>query len=264
MKIEVNYYLSSIMEEGQLIKKVEKQSGYLLEKEDKNSIDDLNKTPKKIIEVARKLTHEIDRFELFSFLTSEPNHNVLRGFIKDVVENEIPVNTWMKGRILLPDISLNDQLTKRINQIIPSNLDYTHIVLPRYEAWEQASCIGGSPAILDQKATYKTPHISGFHNFPDVKIKPKSEFSPSVIHARWIAQRIARYLNIHSHLPLPSLEVMKGELRQHNAEKLWIPEVEVALNGLAKEIESDMIEPNSVPGFIGPDEFYTLTFHNKT
>jgi hypothetical protein len=246
------------MERKSIITKVEEISGYLLKEEDQNSVDDLNETPSHIISIAQKMVHIIDQLELFWFLTPRSNHYILRSFIKDVIENKEPVDTWEKGRrILLPDISFEDRLTTPLSQIMPNGLPHTHLVLPRYSAWEQASCIGGCPVIIDENGTYKSPPIPKMHNYANVKISPKSDFNEQVMHARWIAQIVARYFKFHTCIHFPSLKEMKTELKQFAPKRRWIPEVELALNGLIKEIEAGMIEPNKVPGFIGPDAFYS-------
>lgn len=233
-----------------------KATGYTFPEEDKHSIDDLNEIPEKFISWLKEIDHPVLPIFVLQFLTTLDNHDHIRHFIQCVITGDEDVKSWGRGRTWLPDFGLVDALTKRINELFPIDTEITHFVDPNPQSWEQASCVSGCPAIRWEDATYKTPHIRGMHNYLSVKIRPKSEFNQQVIHARWIAQYIARCLDFQSENVMLSELDLKAETAKFASSDDWIPEVYLALQGLSKEIEAGLIEADKVPGFAGPDEFY--------
>jgi hypothetical protein len=220
-----------------------------------SSITDLNDISPELIEAARTLNTYFSRREFFSYLVSPSNQDYLMPFILDCVENNTPPHKWLRGRILIPSGSLEDMLTKTRAEILAGIDDqFTHYIQASYEAWKQGALLGGSPAKEEPESTYKSSFPEGMASILGEEIIPRSRVNNSVIHRRWIAQGIARCIDLKE--GTVTLEEIIQQTGKLIPESRWVEDVHIALKGFAAEADRGFIKEGFVPGFILPDEYY--------
>jgi hypothetical protein len=227
----------------------------LLENKKPSSLTDLNEVPGSLINEARKLASPRAREMFFSYLVVPTDQHYIRRFIIDCVENNTSPQQWLRGRILTPSPGLEDQLTKtRADILSGSNDHFTHYLPANYEGWKQGSSFGGSPVLDDPESTYRSPMPLGMASISAKYIIPRSEVNNIAMHRRWIAQRIARCINMHKDT-LAQEQIIK-KTSEFVPENKWIDDVHYAIKGLSAELDQGLIKEGLVPGFILPDDFY--------
>lgn len=218
-------------------------------------ITDLNEVPQSLIEEARKVIPKISKVRFFMYLVIPSDQDYIPHFVNDCVEKSNSPKTWLRGRILMPSTSLEDQLTKTRDEILSGiNDQVTHYLPAEYEGWKQGCSFEGAPVKLEQDSTYRSLVPKGMAAMSIQKIIPIAQVNNTAMYRRWIAQRIARCIDLHK-IALKPDEILK-KTRELVPEKKWNDDVHFALKGLSAEAQQGLIKEGVVPGFILPDEFY--------
>jgi len=138
--------------------KVEHALETALDKRLAGTISDLNNIPEHVIDECNRLSNPFYIECLISFYASQDNKKYIRQFVHTILLPKKDHKTWRKGRVLLPSISLANQLTKTISDIytgLPVNCD--RIVEVEYYSWQQGVSTAGCFAVVQSEANYKSP-----------------------------------------------------------------------------------------------------------
>ncbi len=244
------------MEFKELNQIVTKKIGTSLNIEDKHTIANLNQIPQKLIENAELL---VDRYEIqcyLQFYTTPDNENFLRHFVFDVFTLNQNVNTWKKGRALIANSSLKDQLSKEKEDLFGYPIsEFKHIVKPDYEYWKEGIHHTGMFVFLEPDADYKVLPKEGYSTLPlkTADFIAVEQKDIELFYRRWIASRIAIYLQVKGQWQdLENGKVFDDIIPQYQ----WTQDAHYALKGLIKERNIEPPNEKLVPGFYGPDEYY--------
>jgi hypothetical protein len=223
----------------------------------KHKVDNLNELENVHIERARSLGEEQDAAYYLNLLITDDNSRHLRGFVRDVIMNGKDHRSWRKRNVLLLlSCSLRDVLTTTRKTLFNrSDDEFTQVISPDLNAWNQHSDTSGTFAFHIPDANYKTVAPKGYIlRSPDgVQLVDISPDQATIRFRRWIASRIAAYLKFHNQLNAsPDLAVLDQVTPREN----WTEDAHRALNGLLQELEKNSWDGESVPGFSGPDDFY--------
>ncbi|HTF97300.1 MAG TPA: hypothetical protein VL995_14275 [Cellvibrio sp.] len=232
--------------------------GVELDKKLAGTVSNLNEIPSHIILECNKLKNPYHVECLIRFYVTDDNEKYLRQFVHTVIFQKRDHKNWKKGRILLPDTSLKDQLEKSLSEIYQKvDVLFDLIVSPQYVPWEQGVNTLGSFAVVESMATYKSPLVPGFIS-TDISNEHLITVSPDkkqIWFRRWIASRIARYLHRNQKLQIFNDASVLSEISpQHE----WTPDAIIAFKGLLKERDLNLWNDKNIPGYVGDDSIYCL------
>lgn len=226
-----------------------------LDKKEAGSVSDLNEISLTLIDQCKKLkdAYEIECF--LQFYVTEDNYRYLRAFVNTVVLSGKDPKKWKAGRVLVPSISLNDQMKIPIEDIYGTQLvDFSLIIKPRYKDWSQGIGTVGCFVVLEPDANYRCSNVSGFSALHEPQVLEKVNLEDRrVWFRRWIANRMARYLLAKKALHSFQDETLLVELVPKNN---WTEDAAAAFSGLLKEQELNKWLDAVIPGYIGDDSFY--------
>jgi hypothetical protein len=107
----------------------------------------LNAMESTLIDEARKLGSRLLVRDFLAYHVDPASHRYLKPFIEDVVEGTIEAAEWRRGRVIVPDWSLADQLTTpRETLLAPVGTDFRYRVKPRVRDWKHCASWIGAPA----------------------------------------------------------------------------------------------------------------------
>lgn len=226
-----------------------------LDKKKISTISDLNEISLMLIEQCKSLN---DPYEIECFLKSyvtEDNYRYLRAFVNAVILRGKDPKKWRVGRILVPSVSLNDQMKMLLDDYYSSKLvDYSLIIEPEYSEWSQGLGTVGCFVILEPNANYRCSNVPGFSSLHEPqnlkKVDPRDR---RVWFRRWIANRMARYLLAKEALYSFQAEELLVELVSKNN---WSEDAIAAFSGLLKEQKLNKWSGTAIPGYLGDDAFY--------
>jgi hypothetical protein len=222
---------------------------------DRGSIEDLNFFPIELIKKLRNLDHQGKILSVLRFYCSQDNWEYLNHFIHAVIRNNEDVLHWQKGRLLVPDYSLKDQLTKPFSEIYYASYGKTLLIKkPDFNSWQAASHCLGAFVIREVNSNYKTQIPQGFipYGLSEDTCKVSLE-SRLVWFRRCIATRIAGYL-----LSINQLGTFSDKNILHDIASIdeWTIDAVMAFEGLLREQRELGWNDGEIPGYIGPDSFY--------
>lgn len=219
-------------------------------------IDDLNRTPRALIEEARA-SQGFARLRLLRSRITHPNYPFLDRFIREVVDGDVSPEEWGRGGILVPDLSISELLEispaaflhplRRTNF---SNWKYVEME----EAIDRHDPNAGAPAAL-----YDDLHYSWRPPENVVRISPKAaKLSPAeeitIIVRRWIAFRVSLVLapisSTHSNFTIDEVLRATGSTPQKLSR-----DARAAIMGLLAEFKMND-QSNTTYGHLGPVDYY--------
>ncbi len=233
---------------------VERKLGRRLDPSVRGSIVHLNHVPPAIVEEARSLGSALLAHEFLGWMTGAKCQSHLALFIQDVVVGGIDPRSWLRGRVLVPSVSLKEQLLiGRADLLAAIGGDGLVRVVPRIESWRAGSEWVGAPARVDASSDYLTPQVAKTTELaPSTPTEAVED--PRVATRRWIAARVAGVCaargQLRSGLDLAAV-VLPGI-----AQAQWSADARIALRGLTRELRELGRSDGDVPGFRGPDAWY--------
>ena len=226
--------------------------GYPVPKDKQGTISDLRHIGPIILEELKKVGAVFNR-ELLLFYTTPDNWQYINTFLANVVyENRIP-NEWSNFSYIVPDVSLKDQLTKEIHEILYfTKGKFSHLIKSNYNLWKSNILKSGSPAIFIENGYYKTDIPKNFQSFSKFEVlKIEKEDSSHILFRRWIASRIAKCMD-------EKLFVFNDieEFNYFSPIEKWTDDAKFAFYGLLRERNEMGWKDDEIPGYVGPDDFY--------
>ncbi|MGS2739382.1 hypothetical protein [Sinomicrobium sp. M5D2P17] len=222
----------------------------------KYQISNLNEIPEELIGNARKLDSEFEAESYLNLLVTPENSKYLRSFVRQVVINGEKVNTWKKGRALIVDSSLVDQLTKDKEEIFGyDSANFKTIIRPNYEAWSRGSDFGGMFVFCEPDADYRsyTPPGYGIISLKELDLIEVDQKHITTQFRRWLASRMAAFLKHKNQLETFDNAKVLEELVTRDQ---WTEDAVRAFEGLGKEKATCSWGDDAIPGFCGDDAFY--------
>ena len=232
---------------------LEHQIGRPLSPADRASIDDLNDVPDALIAEARKL-HPFVARDLLSYYTTPRNRRHLRPFIEDVVFGTKPVKLWRRGAILVPDVTLADLLCKSRPALLEPIGGHSDVRIVRnLPDWQVGVQSVGAPARPWPEKNYQNDDPPGTLSLIDRELEPIPDLAIGI--RRWIASRLAR--NLRGSRPRSIEELFAVSPAPLPPGERWSQDARAAASALLREFREFSEEDGRVPGFRGPDEWFT-------
>lgn len=239
------------MQFNELSKEVYERLGIRMDENDRGSMKHLNEMPPELVENARRLKEIWLVMPYLEFYAQEEPH-FLQWFMQAVVFGGADPRTWMKGAVLVPSVSLADQLTKTKEMLFGDLLNGDVTMIPQnYEDWSQNGSAAGGFAFARPDTDYRSVPPEGFSFFAPQPLETVDREKIPVLFRRWIASRIAMVMRDKLQ-QLPDV----SPLEQFAKPDLWTEDAWKAIKGLTLEKEQGLCGPNKVPGYCGPDAFY--------
>lgn len=233
---------------------VENRLGVTLKKKDQFSVSDLNDFPEELIWNARLLKDIGSILPYLEFYVNETDRSYIKPFMHQVILGHKDMKTWRKGRVLVPDVTLEDQLTKGLPEIYGAFLPELKAVRkPELRQWSQKSTIIGAFAIPQPEAGYRSPVPPGFLPVDQAELLLTDEAHPEIPFRRWIACRAAMDIQ-----PMDQFNDAQAiyALQEFAKKSMWTTDAQKAIAGLLEERKQDLWKDGTIPGFCGPDAFY--------
>lgn len=225
-----------------------------LNEADRHRVADLNLFPEKYISEARLIKDESTRVQFLRYYTAISEYPYLGSFEQQVFLLHTTVAAWKTQRLLMPDLTLQEQLRLSIHNLpLPGKPEEWMLIRPERIRWLSATNTCGAPVLVQQQVTYKTPvpEKNTALQYNAERLIPVSNLQVAI--SRWIAQRLARCMWQDNQFNLDAVRKYTL-LRSLN----WSAEALAAFDGLKKELKTVKgYSTNEVPGFVGPDEWYT-------
>ena len=240
---------------------IERKLGRRLRQADRGRFARLNEMPLDLIEQARALGSTLLAHSLIAYYTSPDNHQFLKRFVEDVVLGATAPATWRRGRVLVPSLSLDDQLRMSREEILrPLGGEFHARIVPEPAAWRAAVAWVGAPAKPEADADYRTTVPEKTASLAWHPLNPVSD--QTVALRRWIAGRLARVVTATRPLD-PTMAFTDSALRLPPPDT-WSPDAVAAADALRREVRELGPAREDIPGFRGPDDWYrTPTSHGQ-
>lgn len=246
--------------------KIEMILGRKLRPEDEGSVPFLNLFPAHLLADARKIFKETKSVLLTShfidFYTGGGHLNEVKSFIEDVIVGDQEPGAWQRfDRLYFSSVAFPDVLSSTVSEILAPLRDAPgeHWVrqTPRHSHWSWSSSCG-QPCVL--------------HRSSDVEWKPPQSVFHLLIHShsgleqvndvaaavrRWMASRVAWQLAQRG-ITLPADAALSDVMAALSVNIPTSADAEIAIRGLLREEREFGPSTEDVPGFRGPDEWYTV------
>ncbi|MGC5533247.1 hypothetical protein [Streptomyces sp. SR-10] len=219
-------------------------------------IDDLNRTPRSLIEEARE-AQGFARLRLLRSRITHPNYPFLDRFIREVVDGDASPEEWGRGGILVPDLSISELLETSppafLHPLRRTNFSKWKYVMME-GAIDRHDPSAGAPAAL-----YGDLHYSWRPPENVVRISPKAaKLSPAeeinIVVRRWIAFRVSLVLapisSTHSDFTVEKILQVTGSTPQRISH-----DARAAIMGLLAEFKMND-QANPTYGHMGPADYY--------
>lgn len=238
------------------IELIERKLGRKLDSKLRGSLANLNEIPDSWLKDAAALKNPLLVEELLRYLTRSECHPFLQSFIQDVVFGGVPAQIWRRGRVLVPSLSLADQLTRdRSSLLKPIGGEFHVRIVPDLQDWQAGVAWVGAPAKSEPAADYRSPEAEGAASLAAAHTEPVAD--PAVALRRWIAARLANTLRASGRLDavrdLPELTVGLPPMDR------WSDDARIAARALLSELREPGYAAHTIPGFRGPDSWYKGT-----
>lgn len=228
-----------------------------LDETHRDSVLDLNLIQCDILDLCQTLENPFDIESILYFYVTENNYRFLKQFTDNVVLKKSDHKKWKKGRILYPDLSLQDLLTQELPAIYEKvETQYNFISKPEMISWNSYSKTTGCFVIVDKESTYKSQKINGFlsQTLDDTKLLKVKPEKRHIWFRRWIASRLAMFAKSNATSSLKLDDVLKSKNIPINNE--WSEDALIAYRAIRIESEIYPSEKAKVPGYIGEDDLY--------
>jgi hypothetical protein len=243
------------MEFGQLSQYISQQFGHQLKEADRASVPNLNAFPPSLLEIARKIQSTQHLYAFISFYLPPGHDPYIHPFIFQVIRGQEDPSQWFKAFVLVPGTSLFDQMTKTLEEIFAPFASKIHcIVSPTIPNWMGMNETG-SFAFPDPDHNYLTEIPKGFiAHSSDLELEEIDITKIPIYFRRWIAQRIAKCLEVEGQLHYP---INHSTMETFAPISQWTPDTHKAIAGLNRELQEGLVNlETTVPGYAGPDEWY--------
>jgi hypothetical protein len=243
-KMEMNY---------QNLVRLEQKLGHQLLPDHLGSISHLNEVPAELITEARRLNDRILAETLIAFYTTPDDGRYIGRYVQDVVFGETPPQLWRRGRVLVADFSLDEQLCLDSSALLaPIGGDFHLRIAPGYEDWVAGVSSVGAPACPQPDADYRSPLPSGTVGIANPNVEPVSDKAVTI--RRWIASRLAAVLKRAGELDsINEPSQITAKLPPYDQ---WSNDARIAAIALIRERRELKREEREIPGFRGPDAWY--------
>jgi hypothetical protein len=232
---------------------IERKLGRRLLPADRGRISNLNEVPAVMVEQARALGSVLLAESLLAYITSTECHPFLKRYVQDVIFGKASPQTWRRGRILVPSLSLEEQLCRETTEILaPIGREFRVRIIPRLEAWQAGVSWVGAPAKPDPNADYRSPVPDGAASLGTAGTEPVAE--PYVALRRWIAGRLASELHASGRIgSVTDISELAAGLPPPDR---WSRDALIAARALLREFRELVPSEAEIPGFRGPDIWY--------
>lgn len=244
---------------------IEMVLGRKLRREDEGSVPFLNRFPAHLLADARKIYKETKSalltFHFIKFYAGAGQVDEVKSFIEDVIAGEQEPDAWQRSdRLYLSSVALPHILGNTTGEILAPLRDAPgeHWVRqrPRRSHWSWSSACG-QPCVLHRSsdAEWRQPegvfHLlvsdySGLEHVNDVDVAVR----------RWMASRVAWQL-AQRNVSLSVDAAVSDVMTALSVDVPWSADAEIAIRGLLREERELGPSEDAVPGFRGPDEWYT-------
>jgi hypothetical protein len=216
-------------------------------------IANLNHVPTSLLKEARAQA-DSDGVQAFLMARTSPEcWDYLVPFIEDVVLGDQAAASWMVGQVVVPDFSLQDQLTlTRSALLAPIGGAFTHRIIPTLDDWRSNASWIGAPALVLPNADYRfrvPTQAIGMGNAATEDVT-----NATVVLRRWIAVRLAQV--VKDRTPAQSLEQLVATLTDVPAIAEWSEDATRATSALVREYQELGENSNAIPGMRGSDDWY--------
>jgi hypothetical protein len=235
---------------------IERELGIKIDVHNIRKFSSLNELSNDITGQCERLSNPFFKECFLSYYVDEKDWSYLKAFVFGALMRGVPASEWLKGRVRVPDISLDDLLKEKLKEIYAElDVDYTCIVSPWGRPWRRSK-VAGAFAKVESDSDYRSECPMGIINVSLQTAVLNVDPAKKIIwFRRWVAMRIASYLASKEALFEPSkFEMLYEELPYDN----WSPDAVAALNGLKKEALLGQWNESSVPGYVGDDSLYSL------
>lgn len=219
---------------------------------ERRMITHLNHVPAWLLDEARSLESRSAARSLLMSHTNPECWEYLKPFIEDVVFGSEPAASWLRGQVLVPDWSLQDQLTlSRSELLAPIGGAFTQRIVPDLDDWKDNVSWIGAPALAlpDADYRYRVPADSvGLGNAAMEEVT-----NSTVAVRRWIAARIAQV--VKDSVPTDLIEMIRL-LKNPPTMDEWSDDARHAASALIREYQQMGQYSDTVPGMRGPDDWY--------
>lgn len=216
-------------------------------------IDHLNHVPHSLLEEARSLTGP-GAVEAFLIEHTSPEcWHYLAPFVDEVVLGREPVESWMRGQVVVPDFSLAEQLyLDRAALLAPLGGGFSHRIVPSADDWPSGVTWIGAPALVLPDSDYR-------YSVPDQAIAlgradTEAVGNQTVALRRWIAARLA--LVVKPRYNVESIDQLVEGLEEIPSLEDWSDDARLAASALICEFNEVGQAENRIPGMGGSDEWY--------
>ncbi|MEU9760055.1 hypothetical protein AB0D98_09805 [Streptomyces sp. NPDC047987] len=217
-------------------------------------ISNLNQVPDHFIKESRRV-HGFERVRLLRENVTPANYPFLDRFSREVIDGHAAPDEWGRGGILVPDLRLSELLEKSASEILtplakPENAEWSYVGFD--QATDQYDPNGGAPAAIraDLHYSWTPPENVVRISLDAVTLNHAEDIQISI--RRWIAFRVSLALGHDLHLQIKPEQIIRslgGNIDTLSDDAL------TAISGLAMETATPKI-PDSIYGFIGPDDIY--------
>lgn len=215
-------------------------------------IDDLNAVSAPLLQEAASLSGPEAMKSLLMRHTAPECWAYLDPFVEDVVLGGEPAAGWRRGQVLVPDVSLADQLRLSPAELLaPLGGGFSARVTPWFDDWRSGVSWVGAPALRLPEATYRSAIPGRAVGLGAAETEAVRD--PAVALRRWIAARLARSARPTA---LTSLESLAGSIPGIPPIAEWSRDAVIAGGGLLREHRELGAEPATIPGMRGPDVWY--------
>jgi hypothetical protein len=224
-----------------------------LQPEEHEAITHLNNVSGKVVAEALNLGSPLLAISYLEYLTSPNNWPYLKLFTQEVVYGGESPQNWRRGRVLVPNFSLEQQLLLTPAVLLaPIGGEFDQRVIPRWEKWQAGIGWVGAPARPEPNTDYLTPDVPGTASLNTEQIEPVA--LPQIAMRRWIAGRLAAWLR--SEGKLVQTATWEDLTYRLPVKESWSSDARIAALGLLHELRELGEIGNEIPGFRGPDEWY--------
>jgi len=239
---------------------VARRLGRRLRPEDSGRIAHLNAVDDGLVAEARKLGGALLQHAFLAYHVDSTSHRFLGAFIEDVIEGRTAASDWQRGRVLVPDWSLAEQLTiERLQLLAPVGIDFSLCVEPRVAGWRNAVGWVGAPALVQPDADYLSADRQPRHAAALAMQRCRPIESQAAAVRRWHAARLAAAAARQGDLGrVKSLAELAGLAGSHlPAPGHCRDDARRAAEALLRELsQPGLLTADTVPGFAGPRDWY--------
>ena len=247
----------------EIVESIERIIGRALRSEDEGSIHYLNRFPPHLLAEARKLAAQskILAWHFVRFYTGAEQDHEVKDFVFEVVASDRDPATWERwARLYFPDVVFPRDLDLTIDRMLAPLRDATGerwVRLPPSRRRGDYSFSCGQPGILHRSSDVEwQPPRKGVRMTLSVDEHLEHINDVGVAVRRWMASRVAWQL-AQQGITLPADATVSDVMTALAVDVPCSADAEIAIRGLLREERKLGLSSDAVPGFRGPDAWYT-------